>query len=248
MSHPESPGNAAGSTTATATRSPIPHHAFIPDALKGILLGDFAASLGLAGAVMQIIMGFMPGIGTLAALRDCTADLGKKDNFSLLLNVMSLVPVVGGLSKTAEVMSRAAFAGEAFVVARGQMQRRAFKDGQYHHIPKNRLARFSALAALATPLPIVVLPILVFVPAHLLPLWALWFVFALPLLAIILGHLGRRRARRLQKSTPGLEIKPGAVLASTGLTLGYLSIFLLGILAGFVYLAAQAGLLGFLQS
>jgi hypothetical protein len=233
------------SEATIATHATPPHHPVLPDIARGIVVGDFASSMGPAGAVTQIVVGFIPGVGTLAACRDLVADWRKRDVTGLVLNGGTLIPGLGGFTKTAEVMSKVAFAGEAFVVVRQTEQRRAFADGRFDHIPANHPARWSALAAFLSPLPVFILTALVLF--HILPLVALWGVFALPALAIIFGAWGKHRARRLHKATPGLQIKPGSLMAGAGVALGWLGVFLLGLLALGVVAADSAGALAFLK-
>src|SRR5690348_11685594 len=52
---------------------------FWRDLYNGAVLGDFARQKRFGGALMQIILGFTPGIGTLCAARDCVADLRYRD-------------------------------------------------------------------------------------------------------------------------------------------------------------------------
>ena len=40
------------------------------DIARGAVLGDFAPVLGLAGAATQVVLGYLPVVGTLGALRD----------------------------------------------------------------------------------------------------------------------------------------------------------------------------------
>ncbi|HEV7128728.1 MAG TPA: hypothetical protein VGN32_14960 [Ktedonobacterales bacterium] len=80
------------------------HVGFARDLYNGIVLGDYAPRLGLAGALAQIVMGFLPGIGTLCALRDCFADWSYGDRFGFLLNILALVPFLGGFPKAAAVL------------------------------------------------------------------------------------------------------------------------------------------------
>jgi hypothetical protein len=220
---------ALSNTPPTATMPQIPHHPLIPDIAKGLVLGDFAGQLGPAGAVTQIVVNFIPGIGTLAALRDLVADIRKPEPLGILLNSLSVVPVLGGLTKTAEVLNNVSFAGESFVCLHGLRERAAFKDGEMHAIPKNRIARTSVLAAFFAPLVAVILAVLAVLPWQhpILGLVTLWGVFVLPVVAILAGHAGAVRAKRIQRATPGLMIEPGIVMARAGAALGWLAVFLL---------------------
>ncbi len=219
---------------ATATAAPeIPHHSFFPDIASGMFLGDYSKTLGPAGAVTQVIVSFLPGIGTVASLRDLSADLRKPELLGIILNSLSVVPVLGGFTKTAEVLSKVSFAGESFVCVHGIREREAFKDGAQHKIPANHVARTSVMAAFFAPLVAVVLAVLAVVPLQhpLLSMGALWGAFALPLVAIITGHWGVHRAKRLRRITPDLLIEPGIITARTGSALGWLGVFMLLLVA-----------------
>jgi hypothetical protein len=90
-----------------ATRQPMVRRRRIPflrDIYNGAVRGDFAAEIGLAGALTQAALGFVPVVGTLCALRDVLADLRYRDRMGCLLNALALVPFLGGFPKTAEVI------------------------------------------------------------------------------------------------------------------------------------------------
>jgi len=224
------------SATTTATAPYIPHHPLVPDIMNAILLGDFCRTLGPAGAVTQVIMNFIPGVGTLTAMRDLVADVRKPEPLGIVLNGLSVIPVLGGFTKTAEVMSHVSFAGESFVCLHGLQERAAFRDGEMHAIPKNRIARLSVLAAFFAPLAAVILAALAV--THFVPLVALWGAFALPVVAIFSGHAGVLRAKRLRRTSPGLQIEPGIISARAGAALGWLAVFVLGLSAPGVALIA----------
>ncbi len=86
---------------------------FVRDVFKGAFRGDFAREIGVAGAVTQILLAFVPGVGTLCALRDCIADHRKRDRFGFWLNVLALAPFFGGFPKTAEVLRALNHVGRA---------------------------------------------------------------------------------------------------------------------------------------
>ncbi len=77
--------------------------AFLPDILRGAFLGDFAQVLGLPGATVQVGLNFVPVLGTLCALRDALANWRARDRTGVLLNLLAVVPVIGGIAKAAEV-------------------------------------------------------------------------------------------------------------------------------------------------
>ncbi len=75
----------------------------LADVARGALQGDFAPELGLPGAVTQVALTFVPVVGTLCGLRDAAADKRRGDNVGVALNLMSVLPVVGGLAKAVEL-------------------------------------------------------------------------------------------------------------------------------------------------
>lgn len=94
--------------------APAPkHHSLLGDMFRGTFLGDYATDLGIPGSVMQIICGFLPGINDLCALRDITADLGRRDWVGVGLNCLALIPVAGGFPKTVEVIRTLSHVGHA---------------------------------------------------------------------------------------------------------------------------------------
>lgn len=97
----------------TGYRAPEPRYlasvpprrvSFWRDLYNGAVLGDFAREKRLPGALTQIVLGFIPGVGTVCAARDCVADLRYRDLLGFCLNLLALVPVFGGFSKTVEVL------------------------------------------------------------------------------------------------------------------------------------------------
>ena len=88
------------------------------DIARGAVLGDFAPVLGLAGAATQVVLGYLPVIGMLAALRDAAAAWRRRDWPGCTLNLLALVPVIGGVAKTVEVLRDARRLGRAVVVQR----------------------------------------------------------------------------------------------------------------------------------
>lgn len=234
----DEPTNQSAGTTAVETAPQVVHHPVIPDIARAILLGDFAEHLGPAGGVTQIVINFIPGVGTLASLRDFIADCGKPEPLGIVLNGFGMLPILGGFSKTAEVMNRVQMVNESFVVVHGVRDRQAFLNGQTHDIPKNRIARWSVAAAIFAPLVAVVL-FAAQIGMHW-PLAVLWYSFALPILAIIFGHWGRTHAKHLQQVTPGLQIQPGHLTAGTGAVLGWLGVIFFGLIAVVIVLLTQS--------
>lgn len=74
------------------------------DMLRGAFLGDFDTDLGVAGALTQAAVGFIPVVGTVAALRDVIACIGRRDPLGIVLNMLAAIPVFGGLAKTADAL------------------------------------------------------------------------------------------------------------------------------------------------
>ncbi len=93
------------------------------DMTAGLLLGDFAADLGLPGAVTQVVISFVPLLGTTCAVRDLVADLRHHDRVGATLNFLALTPVLGGFSKTFEVIRSTAHIGHAMHISHEQSQR-----------------------------------------------------------------------------------------------------------------------------
>ena len=89
----------------------------VRDVWNGALRGDFARNLGFFGGLTQIVIGFLPLFGTLAAMRDIVADLKYHDRLGCAFNTLALVPVFGGFSKTMDVIRVLHHAGHVVHVA-----------------------------------------------------------------------------------------------------------------------------------
>jgi hypothetical protein len=74
------------------------------DMYRGAIWGDFDRDLGVAGAITQSAIGFIPGVGTVAALRDLIACIGRRDLLGIVLNMFAAIPVFGGFAKTADAL------------------------------------------------------------------------------------------------------------------------------------------------
>ncbi len=121
------PASQATPEAATVVRRPARRRSFVGDISAGLFFGDFAHDLGLPGAVTQIAVSFIPLIGSICAVRDLTADLRHHDHVGAALNALALTPVLGGFSKTFEVIRSTAHVGHAVHSAHQQAQRR--RDG-----------------------------------------------------------------------------------------------------------------------
>jgi hypothetical protein len=87
------------------------------DILRGAFLGDFAGELGLPGAIVQVGLNFVPIVGSLCALRDAVAGWRRGDRPGIALNLLALIPVIGGVAKAAEVWRHARRLGRGFAVS-----------------------------------------------------------------------------------------------------------------------------------
>jgi hypothetical protein len=80
---------------ATATK---PYH-IVPDLYRGIVLGAYALDdLHGPGMVAWIAAGFVPGLGTIAALRDGFYSFEVREWGAFLLNLVGLVPFMKGFT------------------------------------------------------------------------------------------------------------------------------------------------------
>jgi hypothetical protein len=76
-----------------------PFLAFIYDVLAGAIYGDFARNLHIPGVITEVTLGFIPGLGTLCAIRDLIANLHFRDRFGVIVNIFALIPFFGGFAK-----------------------------------------------------------------------------------------------------------------------------------------------------
>jgi hypothetical protein len=74
--------------------------------------------MGLLGAITLAVLGFVPVVGTLGAVRDIFANWRARDGIGVLLNVLAVFPVIGGFPKTLEVIRGAHRIGRAYVAGR----------------------------------------------------------------------------------------------------------------------------------
>ncbi len=97
------------------------------DLFRGVVVGDFDQQLGAAGATAQSVVGFIPVVGTLAALRDLLACIGQRDALGIVLNLLAIFPVFGGLAKTADALH----ALHRYQRASQRRKQRAINGGAY---------------------------------------------------------------------------------------------------------------------
>lgn len=101
--------------------APYPRRrSFIGDVVAGAFLGDFARDLRIPGAVTQITLAFIPLIGSMCAVRDLIADMRHHDRVGAFLNFLALAPILGGFSKTLEVVRGFAHVSHAIRVTQHQ--------------------------------------------------------------------------------------------------------------------------------
>jgi hypothetical protein len=123
--------------TSPAIGTPYVHHrSFLGDIVAGALFGDFARDLRVPGAVTQIILSFIPLIGSMCAVRDLIADLRHHDRTGAFLNVLALAPILGGFSKTLEVVRSFAHVSHAIRITQHQReQQREQRNQQQANLP-----------------------------------------------------------------------------------------------------------------
>jgi len=191
-------------TTTVSTQRRV---RLVPDIWNGAVLGSYAPHLGIAGAVTQAGLCFVPVVGTLCAVRDYFACRRKHDRLGATLNLLAAIPVVGGLPKTAAVLHGVVAIHRSIT---GTEPAAAPHDGPRPRIA-NPLAVVSLLLVLATP-------VLLFLPGN----WVLAGLAA-PLVAVLAGHAALGRAHR----HPGARARVG--MAITGVVLGYLLLLILAL-------------------
>jgi phosphate/sulfate permease len=81
-----------------------PRSSWLKDSFRGAVLGDFATEVHLPGAVTHAVLGFVPGIGTVMAVRDLVACWLDADWLGMVLNLLAVMPVLGGVPKTVDVL------------------------------------------------------------------------------------------------------------------------------------------------
>ena len=91
---------------------------FFTDIVRGALLGDFALDLGIAGAITQVALAYTPIVGDICSIRDMVGDLYHRDKLGFLLSMLALVPILGGIAKTIDVIHNTRRVGHALVRTR----------------------------------------------------------------------------------------------------------------------------------
>lgn len=115
-------GEVAGKIKALVPRGAA-GRAVLRDIARGAFLGDYADELGLPGAATQVGLSFVPVVGALCDLRDAAASRQRGDKRGIALNLLALLPVVGGIAKAAGVWRHAQRLRNGFIVSYGQGRR-----------------------------------------------------------------------------------------------------------------------------
>jgi hypothetical protein len=80
-----------------------PYSLFL-DLYRGVVRGAYALDdLRAPGLLVWILMGFVPGVGSLAALRDGYYSLEVREWGALLLNLLGLIPFIKGFANIADL-------------------------------------------------------------------------------------------------------------------------------------------------
>jgi len=94
----------APTLAGTEVERTSPVTSFVFDIFRGALLGDWDHNLHVPGAITQAIMGYIPVVGDICAVRDGIHDMLHRDALGVALNILALIPVFGGIPKTIEVI------------------------------------------------------------------------------------------------------------------------------------------------
>src|SRR4029079_15859550 len=82
----------------------IARYSLFLDLYRGVVRGAYAIDdLHAPGLLVWILMGFVPGVGTLAALRDGYYSLEVREWGALLLNLLGLIPFIKGFANIADL-------------------------------------------------------------------------------------------------------------------------------------------------
>jgi len=102
----EEPGADPGDGDEAApmgTVQTVPYRFFL-DLYRGAVRGAYAIDdLHAPGLLVWILMGFVPGVGTLAAMRDGYYSLEVREWGALLLNLLGLIPFIKGFANIADL-------------------------------------------------------------------------------------------------------------------------------------------------
>ena len=104
---------------------------FIRDIFRGALLGDFALDLGIAGALTQVVLAYTPVVGDICAIRDMAGDVYHRDKLGFLLSAIALIPVLGGIAKTVDVIHNTHRVGAALVRSRNRHSQARAQQAYY---------------------------------------------------------------------------------------------------------------------
>lgn len=227
-----------------ATAVTPPPYSLLRDIADGAVLGDAAPRLHLAGALTQIILGYMPVIGTLCALRDFVVSRRNGHTIGAFLNLLSLLPIFGGVPKTMAVISNLIMAGKNGKELLDSLQDDAVAvpaaTTAAAAVPRRKSTNFPAIASLLLvlliPLPVLIALDRVPSPPGVIAVFVVGLLASL--VAVVAGHLGMRHATRV--SGP----RHGGCATAVGLTLGYLYFILFAAASGLTLLAPGLGLLG----
>jgi len=110
------------------------------DLYRGVVWGDFDLQLGVAGAIAQSAVGFVPGVGTIMAIRDLIACLRQRDLLGIVLNILAAFPVFGGLAKTTDALHTMHRYHRA-----AQRRKQRAVDGWAHQVPSPHRSGWASL-------------------------------------------------------------------------------------------------------
>ena len=115
---------------------------FFRDIFRGALLGDFALDLGIVGALTQVALAYTPVVGDICAIRDMVGDIYHRDKLGFLLSAIALIPVLGGIAKTVDVIHNTHRVGQALVRSRNRhaqaRAQQAYIQQAYYQQPRPR--------------------------------------------------------------------------------------------------------------
>lgn len=219
-----------------ATAVAEPRYSLLRDVFDGAVLGDAAPRLHLAGALTQILLGYMPVIGTLCAVRDFVVSHRRGHTVAAALNLLSVLPIFGGVPKTMAVITNLIVAGKNGEELLQSLQHdsmaapAATAERQGFNLP----AIVSLLLVLLIPLAALLALDLVSTPPGSIVTFAAGLLASL--VAVVAGHLGMRHAIRVAGP------RHGGCATAFGMTLGYLYLILFAVAIGLALLAPSLSL------